>query len=321
MKRLYLIVTAVLVLGLTAHAADLNVKCGHKGLPNTINGALKLLKQLNPEAPNTLTVSGTCKENVLIRGFNRLTLRTTTGATINDASRGTGFVVDIDDSTDIVLNGFTINGGVLGVSCENFSVCRFDGNTIQGASVAGIQLVQSRATFGANTLQNNSTGLVVNDASSVRTSGGLVIQQNLVDGVNVDAGGSFESFEDTIQNNAGNGVASYNHGYLFLNGTTITGNGMGVAVLGQSAADFMNNVITGNGYDGVLVKDLSYASFFGGDTITGNPILDVECQDYFTVVRGFATLGSATTNCTNISSPQSSGLNRPSLNRALPRSH
>jgi hypothetical protein len=230
-------------------------------------------------------------------------------------------VVDIADSTDIKLNGFTINGGVLGVSCENFSVCRFDGNTIQGASVAGIQLVQSRATFGANTLQNNGTGLVVNDASSVRTSGGLVIQQNLVDGVNVDAGGSFESFGDTIQNNTGNGVASYNHGYLFLNSTTITGNGFGVVVLGQSAADFANNVITGNGYDGVLVKDLSYASFFGGDTITGNPILDVECQDYFTVVRGFTTLGSAITNCTNISSPQSSGLNRPSLNRALPRSH
>lgn len=266
MKRAYVIVIAVLVLGLTAHAVDLNVKCGHKGLPNTINGALKLLKLLNPEGPNTLTVSGTCKENVLIQGFNRLTLRTTTGATINDASGGTGFVVDIDDSTDIKLNGFTINGGVLGVSCGNFSVCRFNGNTIQGASVAGIQLVQSRAKFGANTLQNNSTGFVVNDVSSVRTSGGLVIQQNLVDGVNVDAGGSFESFGDTIQNNAGNGVASYNHGYLFLLGTTITGNGMGVAVLGQSAADFANNVIIGNGYDGVLVKDLSYASFFGGDT-------------------------------------------------------
>jgi hypothetical protein len=107
MKRLCLIVIAVLVLGLTAHAVDLNVKCGQKGLPNTINGALKLL---NPEGPNTLTVSGTCNENVLIYGFNRLKLRTTTGATINDASGGTGFVVDIDDSTDVVLNGFTING-------------------------------------------------------------------------------------------------------------------------------------------------------------------------------------------------------------------
>jgi hypothetical protein len=315
LRKLAVLATAfvgLVVLSVGAQAADLNVYCGQKRFPNTINGALQLL---NPAGPNTLTVSGTCNENVLIAGFNRLKLRTTTGATINDASGGTDFVVNIDDSTDVVLNGFTINGGVLGVSCGNFSVCRFNRNTIQGASVAGIQLYQSRGTFGVNTLQNNGNGLVVNDASSVRTYGGLVIQQNLGDGVNVSAGSSFQSFGDTIQNNAGNGIASYSHGYLLLLGTTITGNGMGVAVLGQSAAEFGNNVITGNGYDGVLVRDLSYASFFGGDTITGNPILDVECQDYFTVVRGVTNIGGGITNCTNASAPQPSG-----LNRALPRS-
>jgi hypothetical protein len=45
----------------------------------TIKGALKTL---NPAGPNTLTISGTCNENVVIQGFNRLTLLGKPGATI-----------------------------------------------------------------------------------------------------------------------------------------------------------------------------------------------------------------------------------------------
>jgi hypothetical protein len=272
----------------------------------TINRALRLL---DPQGPNTITVSGTCKENVLIQGFNRLTLIGKNGATINDASGGTGFVVDIEDSTDIALQGFTINGGAGGVQCFNFSICRFDGNTVQGASSEGIAInVQSRATFGANTIQNNGTGLLVFEVSYVRTFGGLVIQQNSFEGVTVDYGSSFESFGDTIQNNGANGIAAYNHDFLLLLGTTVTGNSWyGVAVLGQSAADIDgDNVITGNVLSGVLVRDLSYAEFRSASTVNS-----VECQGQFTLVRGFTNLVGATTNCTDISSPQPSGLNRP----------
>jgi hypothetical protein len=293
----------LVVLTVSAQGANLKVRCGATSALPTINRSLRLL---DPQGPNTVTVSGTCKENVLIQGFNRLTLISTTGATINDASGGTGFVVDIEDSTDIVLQGFTINGGVLGVLCSNFSVCRFNGNTFQGASVGGIQLVQSRAWFGANTIQNNGNGLVVAESSSARSSGGLLIQQNLGTGVDVDTNGSFASFGDTIQNNAGDGIGAYNHGFLLLLGTTITGNsGQGVAVLGQSAADFeVNNVVTGNGYDGVLVRDLSYAEFRGANTITGNLILDVECQSQFPVSRGALTnIGGGTTDCTEPTAP------------------
>jgi len=322
MKRLYLIVIAVLVLGLTAHAINLNVYCGQKKrLPNSITAALKLI---NPAGPNTLTISGTCKENVAIQGFNRLTLISTTGATINDASGGTGFVVDIDDSTDIVLNGFTINGGVFGVACWDFSVCRFNGNTIQGASAGGISVnIKSQATLGSNTIQNNGQGIVVEGGSFVRSWGGNVIQNNLLDAVTVDTAGSFESFGDTLQNNVGSGMSSF-HGDLLLIGTTVTGNGgYGVVVVEQSHVDiWFNNVITGNGISGVLLRDLSYAEIDGANTIIGNGSgTDVECQDYFTVVRGVTNIGGGTTNCTNASAPQSSGLHRPSLNRAQPPSH
>jgi len=297
MKRAYLVVIAALVLSIGANAMNLNIYCGQKLFPNSINAALKLL---NPQGPNTLSVFGTCNENVLIQGFDRLTLIGKRGATINDASGGTGFVVDVEDSTDIEIQGFTIKGGVIGVMCSNFSVCRFDGNTVQGASVAGIQLGQSRASFGANTIQNNGTGLVVLESSSVRTFGGMIIQANQGDGVNVDTNGSFASFGDTIQNNGNNGIASYNRGSVLLLGTTITGNSAtGVLMVAQSTADFeLNNVVTGNAY-GVLVKDVSYAEFRGPNTVTGNWTgTDVYCQPQFPATRGALTnIGGGTTNC------------------------
>ena len=280
-----------------SRGADLAVFCGGKGPITTIGSALKVL---NPAVPNTLTVSGTCKENVVILGFNRLTLKGKPGATIEDASGGTGLVVDIEESTGFVLQGLTINGGAVGVFCSLFSSCRLGGNTVQGSGV-GIQFVQSRGIFGANTIQNNGIGLVVLESSSVRTFGGLVIQNNQNSGVDLDTGGSFASFGDTIRDNGGNGIELNNHGLLLMLGTSVTGNaGYGVMVLAHSSADFeAGNVITGNGISGVFVRDVSFAEFRLPSTITGNLSgLDAECRPQFPATRGALTnIGGGITNC------------------------
>jgi hypothetical protein len=64
---------------------NLKVYCSHRmeGKLPTINAALKLLP---PAMSNTVTVSGSCIENILIQDFDRLTLVTSTGAKIDDAS-------------------------------------------------------------------------------------------------------------------------------------------------------------------------------------------------------------------------------------------
>ena len=287
----------LLAFSISARGAEIPVHCEGKGPLSTIQGALRLL---NPLVPNTLIITGVCQENVVISGFSRLTLKGKNGATINDASGGNAIVVDIEHSTDILLQGFTINGGAIGVFCSLFSVCQFDGNIIQGATVAGVQFVQSRGTFGANTIQNNGNGVLVFEASSVHTFGGLVIQDNSVDGVNVDYGSSFQSAGDTIRFNNNNGIALYNHGFLFLRGTTVSGNSWyGVAVLGHSSADFDgNNIITGNAISGVLVRDLSFAEFRDPSTVTGNASgLDVECAPQSPVAIGLTNIGGGATNC------------------------
>jgi len=65
-------------------------------------------------------------------------------------------VVDIEGSTDVTLQGCTINGCFIAVFCSDFSICRFKRNTIQ----------------------NNLVGLTSLESSSVRSNGGLVVRQN-----------------------------------------------------------------------------------------------------------------------------------------------
>jgi len=285
----------LLALTTSVKGADLPVFCGGKGPLTTIASALKVL---NPAVPNTLTVSGICKENVLIRGFDHLTLRAKPGATIQDASGGTGLVLNIERSGDAIVEGFIINGGAIGVMCSESSVCHFDGNTVQGASV-GIQFVQSRGFFGWNVLQHNGTGLVILESSSVR-SAALLIQNNSNSGVDVDTGGSFASFGNTIRDNGASGIEIY-HGSAVLVGTTITGNsGNGLTVVAHSSVDFeSDSVIAGNGASGVFLRDLSYVEFRGANTVTGNfSGLDVACRPQFPATRGALTnIGGGITDC------------------------
>ena len=105
----------------SAQAATLNVNCNGSGEEQltTIGKALNLLK---PEGPNTINVSGSCHERVLIQSFQNLTLNAISGASITDVSGGSRSVVAIQDSTDVTLQGLTINGGAIGVLCADFSV-------------------------------------------------------------------------------------------------------------------------------------------------------------------------------------------------------
>src|SRR5215468_5293046 len=117
-----------------AHADTLHVNCD---LHQKIQKAINNLQQNAPLGPNTIVVSGSCQENIIIQSMDNLTLTTTNGASISDNSGGTLDVIAVIDSRRVSINGFTINGGANGVRCAKYSLCRFSGNTIQGSSGAG----------------------------------------------------------------------------------------------------------------------------------------------------------------------------------------
>ena len=284
-------------------AATFSVACGGNGALSTIGGALKLLQ--NVPGPNTINVSGACHENVVIRSLDRLTLNAVNGASVTDPSGGKLDVIDIFDSRDVAINGFSINAGSDGVDgangivCLDWSSCRLSGNVIQGAaSGAGFQVAQaSLATLDGDTLQNNSFGLQVLSGSKVRLGGAGRTITARGNGRGIDLRrGAFVFLQANIENSTDAGVAVQFQSTIELVSSSITGSGsVGAFASESSFARFQLSNITGNNGSGVVYSDLSMGDF-RATTVKSNGATDVVCNPQFSATRGTATIGGST-NC------------------------
>ena len=275
-----------------AQAANLTVNCDNK---QTIRQALRLLAATNPQGPNKITVSGSCKGNFAIKSMDRLTLITRKGASITDRSNGTLAVVDIEDSRSVTVQGFTINGGAQGILCNTASVCYLTGNTIQGPGRFGVDVLRgSRAFLESNVIQNWARGAFITSSAEVFSSND-VFQGNGGSGIAVLNRSYFESLNSSLDNN-GVGIEAGGSG-VFLGGGTVSGNGLdGVRVLAASEAIFSGPTITANGGVGVQVLDGSFAAFLAA-SITGNLSgLDIDCEPLFPIARLVDRTGGIT-NC------------------------
>jgi hypothetical protein len=153
---------------LVAHAGTLHVNCDSKKGLTRIQRAINILQQGGSEGSNTIIVSGSCKENITIQSTDNLTLTAENGASITDPSNGSLDVIDIVDSRRVSINGFTINGGAVGVLCGSYSLCRFSANTIQNSPGFGVDVSASQAAFDGDTLQSNaSRGLAIVNGGQV----------------------------------------------------------------------------------------------------------------------------------------------------------
>ena len=280
-----------------AQAANLNVNCDKK---ETITGALKTLVATNPQGPNTIGVVGSCRENLSIHSMNRLTLITKREASITDHSNGSSPVVDIENSNNVTLQGFSINGGSTGVSCGGVSVCYLTGNTVQAAAADGVSVVAgSNAFLESNVIQNNGHRGSVADRAARLFSSNDVFQGNAAEGVAVFVS-YFDASNSSILNNAGGikaGTAT-----VRLQSVTISGNsGDGMTLLAGTSGVFLFSTITGNSGNGVYLNDGSLAAFL--DTgVTGNLSgLDIDCEPQFPIAAGVETTGGIT-NCVETAS-------------------
>ena len=272
-----------------AQAANLTVNCDKK---EKIHTAVKLLADTNPQGPNTVTVLGSCKENILIQSMDRLTLITKKGASITDRSNGSLAVVDIEDSHSVTVQGFTINGGASGVSCGTASACYLTGNTIQdggtGVGVGG----GSHAFLESNVIQYTGSS-TVSDGSQMFSSNDVF--QGNGQGVGVRYGAYFEASNFSFINN-GVGIQAAASNLRLLGGTISGSIGNGMTMLAGTTAVFQGPTITGNGGDGVHLEDASFAGFQAA-TVTGNLSgLDVNCAPQFTITHFVARTGGIT-NC------------------------
>ena len=285
--------------GRPAGAANLTVNCDKK---QTIRETLKFLSVVHLPGPHTLSVTGSCSENIVIQGVDRLTLIAKNGASITDRSGGSLAVVDIEDSHSVTLQGFTINGGSTGVSCGSASVCYLTGNSVQDVLGVGVRVSGgSHAFLESNVIQNNEgAGATASDGTQMFSSND-VFQSNAAQGVSIGAGAYFVASNSSFLNN-GVGILAVASN-LLLHGGTISGSiGNGMTLLADSTATFRDGItVTGNSGEGVHLEDASFAGFQNA-TVTGNSGgLDVDCAPQFTITH-FVDRTGGVTNCKEPSS-------------------
>lgn len=288
----------------TASARTVTVECGE----GTISNALK---SLDPEAANTVRVMGSCHDSVSIYGFANLTLQGisfgSNQAAIHSVNNTPVFWIV---GSHVQINNLIIDGGVYGVMCREFSVCRFSGNTIQNTTGNGVNLDSADATFSGDTFQNNLNYGLILTASRVRLSqvtikGTTAGPWGPGNGLEADSGSTVTIEQFSSNGNQGDGVSLIGNSHLvnrpWAGSLLLTGNGNGgIWLTEQSSADLSGATVTGNaGGGGIVIDQNSDASFWGGGTVTGNQPMDLYCGALNGIAAApqLATVGI--TNCPN----------------------
>lgn len=294
----FLLVTTFVLLVFLAptsvSATDLTVICqtGGPGAYASINAALNALPL---QGPNSITVTGTCTENIFLAFREQLLITAGPGQSATIASPDPNqTVLATFSSHGIVLTNLVFQGGAAGVDVSQGTEITLNNCTMQQNSSDGL-LVEtgSTAIMENGTMQNNGgNGMTVTNTSTITlaTMPGeqILVQGNAGDGIDVDGSSLQVNFGVlTIQNNQGAALGSFG-GRLLIFGGVGTGNvfqnnGEGVDVFnGGSASFFGKNTINANGDVGLQVL---------ASSVVFNSKVAPDGTVKATVIEGHATLG------------------------------
>jgi hypothetical protein len=323
--KTHLYVSAFLLLvGSAAQATTLYVNCGARTGLTSIGAALKVLQGSESQGSNTVNVFGACNENVVVKNMDRLTLNAVNGASITDASNGYTDVINVNNSRGFTLKGFAItavNADNDGINCNSGSQCTLISNTVQGG-FGGVGVLQTAtASIVGGSLQGNTYGIrVLGDVIAA----GVTAQGNTVGAIVRDGGtlvfrvsdpqydGVTFTLPSVSQGNYQQGILATRGATVVCRGCTVSGNGaeginldLNTSLIVQpntfNSGAVAGNTITRNTGSGVLVGDLSSATFLGtlsDISVNGQP--DISCFGSTSVTRrAVATVGATRTNCIN----------------------
>lgn len=257
------------------HAAVIALDCSKKTLASVI-------AKLDKSVPNTVNISGSCTEDVVVSGFKDLTLIGVGGASITATGpNGTGTALLVNERSQLTVQELTVNGGVeQGVFCTGRSSCVFRNVTIQGGG-NGITVQDQSGVdiLGSSVIQNSlGTGIGVYGASTVNIRPDLWNSNLEVAGPVISGHAHTEcdtSVTPPVCFIVGNGAIVQDGSFLRSDNATFSGNGTGVfaqknAVIkiytedsGHRLGGVINNI-----QDGIVVRWSSTAGI--STPISGN---------------------------------------------------
>jgi hypothetical protein len=270
-------------IALGSSAALANVRSVNCDKGQTIANVLK-----NVQPGDTIQLSGTCRENVLVSSptgqFNGITLDGQGTATISGPDP-TLNVIELDGVSNFTFHGLTITGGNDGISINTGSSIAIDTVVVQNTGRHGIHF-QRGSTMGFvvnSTVQNNpGNGIIINENSYVRVGftagvgasegdlGPCIVHGNGGYGIRIQRSSSARVYVTTISNNTNNGVNIESASYAEIASDVINGNGKnGVAVsenstlhlgdpTGTKTEDTPNTTTVPNGQFGLSASWGSY---------------------------------------------------------------
>lgn len=296
---------SVLLAASGASAANLTVICpgGGPGAYSSINAALSTL---DPNGPNTITVSGTCNENVALTQRDRLTIQAVAGqyATIENAAAPAATTLYIAGSHNILLDHLIIGGGApaMYVSASSGDI-HMQNCIVQNSLNDGLDIdMESFLWVENSTIRNNSgAGVFISNLSTLLlgtypgqriliTGNGFGGVGNGTDGLNIDGSNVQVNFGVlTVDGNQGAGI-NMEGGRLQLYGGeadspgVIQNNHTGLRINDAASATLWSAVrIQNNGSTGISVN--------GASSITFYATTDSKGKDAVTTIDGHSTVG------------------------------
>lgn len=280
----------------TGRAANLQVVCpgGGPGAYSSINAALSAL---DPHGPNTITVSGTCVENIFIFQHERLVIQAAPGQTATiTAADPSAIVLQTFQSTGILLSGLIFQRGSVGVLLNQGSNVTMSNCTMQQNSSDGLDMqMASTLVMESSTMQDNQgngMAVVVGSNATLATNPNerIRVLRNGGDGIDVDGSYLQVNFGVLdVENNAGAAIAQVGGRMLIFDGgvgggNLFQGNGEGIDIFNAGSAQFFGrNVIRNNGDVGLQVLGSSVL-FTGRGTLPDGSLRS-------TIIEGHATVG------------------------------
>lgn len=231
------------------------------------------LAKAKPGGVLTVTVTGTCPENVTI-ARNDVTLQ------------GSGQVfgqITVDGAQRVVITGLTVTGPGSGIEARGNAAINVWNATIENNAIFGLDIRQGAfAVIDGNMIRfNGQCDVLVRDSGHARVLNNIV-EANLPKPASCDAlVGAFRDSRirmggNTITNNAASGFAvDVEHGSTFRQDQghdTITGN---VRVVNTANADFRDTDLTGNVLVGESANFRTRNSLITGNVTIGSRSLAV----------------------------------------------
>jgi len=269
-----------------AYGASAAVDCSG-ATPGAFTSITAALATLPNAGPNSISVKGTCSENVSIINRTDLDIFGNPTATVQPGNPNARLLL-IVSSQRISIRNITFDGG-RGIVVNDHSRVSFESITVQNSGLVGLTSNDSHIGIFNSTVKNNARAGISANGGNLDVDGGVTVSGNARSGIAVTSarlrlsgGDGTPGTENIINGNTGSGISIANGAVADINGDNrITNSGaFGLLVIHTSNVIMSDGIINNNTGVGVHCGETSHCEWAGATQINTNGGGGIEITDH-----------------------------------------